>query len=39
MSFIPLVMALLVVPYSIRPRRQGAVGKDVSICIGLIMVY
>jgi lipopolysaccharide export system permease protein len=39
MSFIPLVMALLVVPFSVRPRRQGALGRDVSICIGLIMVY
>lgn len=38
-SFIPIIMALLVIPYSIRPRRQGGLGKDVSFCIFWILFY
>lgn len=39
MSFIPMVMALLVIPYSVRPRRQGGVGRDVAMCMSWIMIY
>ncbi len=39
LSFIPIVMALLVIPYSVRPRRQAGIGKDISFCISMILVY
>ena len=38
-SFIPLVMALLAVPFSVRPKRQGGMGKDLSIALGFIFSY
>jgi lipopolysaccharide export system permease protein len=39
LSFIPMVMSLLVIPYAIRPRRQGGFGRDISLCIAWILVY
>ena len=39
LSFIPIVMSLLVIPYSVRPRRQAGLGKDVSFCIFWILIY
>lgn len=38
-SFIPLVMGLLAIPYSTRPRRQGGLAKDVIICVAWIFAY
>lgn len=38
-SFIPLIMGLLAVPYSVRPKRQGGLGKDLAVCIGWIFSY
>lgn len=38
-SFIPLIMGLLAIPYSIRPKRQGGLGKDLAICLGWIFSY
>lgn len=38
-SFIPLVMGLLAVPFSVRPKRQGGFGKDLMVAIGFIFVY
>lgn len=39
MSFIPLIMGLLAVPYSVRPKRQGGLAKDLSVCLGWIFSY
>lgn len=39
MSFIPLIMGLLAIPYSVRPKRQGGLGKDLSVCLGWIFSY
>jgi lipopolysaccharide export LptBFGC system permease protein LptF len=38
-SFIALIMSLLAIPYCIRPKRQGGVAKDLSICVGWIFAY
>lgn len=38
-SFISLIMGLLAIPYSVRPKRQGGLGKDLAICIGWIFSY
>lgn len=38
-SFIPLVMGLLAIPYSSRPRRQGGLGRDMVICVAWILGY
>lgn len=38
-SFIPLIMGLLAVPFSIRPKRQGGFGKDLSIGLGFVFSY
>ncbi|MBI3542819.1 MAG: LptF/LptG family permease [Deltaproteobacteria bacterium] len=38
-SFIPLIMGLLAIPYSVRPKRQGGLGKDLAICLGWIFSY
>lgn len=39
LSFIPIVMSLLVIPFSVRPRRQAGIGKDISLCISIILIY
>ena len=39
MSFISIVMALLVIPYSVRPRRNGGVGLDLTFCVAWILLY
>lgn len=39
MSFIPLIMGLLAIPYSIRQRRQGGLGRDLSVCLAWIFSY
>ncbi|HRK02561.1 MAG TPA: LPS export ABC transporter permease LptG [Oligoflexia bacterium] len=38
-SFISLVMGLLAIPYSVRPKRQGGLGKDLAVCVGWIFSY
>ncbi|MBN21365.1 MAG: LPS export ABC transporter permease LptG [Bdellovibrionaceae bacterium] len=38
-SFIPLVMCLLGIPFSTRMRRQGGLGKDLGICLGITFFY
>lgn len=38
-SFVPLVMGLLAVPFSVRPKRQGGMAKDLSIALGFIFGY
>lgn len=38
-SFIALIMGMLAVPYSVRPKRQGGLGKDLMVCLGWIFSY
>ncbi len=38
-SFVPLVMGLLAIPYSVRPKRQGGLGRDLGVCVGWIFIY
>ena len=39
MSFIALIMGLIAIPYSVRPKRQGGLGKDISTSVGWIFIY
>jgi len=38
-SFIAIIMGLLAVPFSIRPKRQGGLGKDLMTCVAWIFSY
>lgn len=39
LSFIPIVMCFLAVPFSIGNRREGGVTKDLSLCLGVTFFY
>ena len=39
MSFIPIILGIIAIPYSVRPKRQGGIGKDLTICGGWILGY
>ncbi|MCM2279122.1 MAG: LPS export ABC transporter permease LptG [Oligoflexia bacterium] len=39
LSFIPLVMCVLAVPFSVRNRREGGLAKDLGLCLGLTLFY
>src|SRR5690606_29080764 len=39
LSFIPLVMCILAVPFSVRGRREGGLAKDLGICLGITFFY
>lgn len=39
LSFIPMVMCLLAVPFSVRGRREGGLAKDLGICLGVTFFY
>jgi lipopolysaccharide export system permease protein len=39
LSFIPLVMCILAVPFSTRTRREGGMGRDLALCLGVIFIY
>jgi lipopolysaccharide export system permease protein len=39
LSFIPLVMCVLAVPFATRNRRSGGAGKDLGICLALTFFY
>ncbi len=39
LSFIPLVMCFLGVPFSVRGRREGGVAKDFGICMAITFFY
>jgi lipopolysaccharide export system permease protein len=39
LSFIPIVMCFLGVPFSIRSRREEGTAKDLTICLGLTFLY
>ncbi|MCM2322236.1 MAG: LPS export ABC transporter permease LptG [Oligoflexia bacterium] len=39
LSFIPLVMCVLAVPFSVRNRREGGLAKDLGLCLGITLFY
>lgn len=39
LSFIPMVMCILAVPFSTRNRREGGVAKDLGMCLSLTFFY
>lgn len=39
LSFIPLVMCLLGVPFSVRNRREGGLAKDMASCLAITFFY
>ncbi|HTL12322.1 MAG TPA: LPS export ABC transporter permease LptG [Bdellovibrionota bacterium] len=39
LSFIPLVMAFLAIPFSVRSRREGGTGRDLALCLAITFFY
>ncbi len=39
LSFIPIVMCFLAVPFSLGARREGGVAKDLGLCLGVTFLY
>lgn len=39
LSFIPIIMCLLGVPFSTRTRREGGVAKDLGLCLTVTFFY
>jgi lipopolysaccharide export system permease protein len=39
LSFIPVVMCILGVPFSTRSRREGGAAKDLGLCLGVTFFY
>lgn len=39
LSFIPIVMCFLAIPFSLRGRREGGMAKDLGICLGITFFY
>jgi lipopolysaccharide export system permease protein len=39
LSFIPMVMCLLGVPFSTRSRREGGMAKDLALCLAITFFY
>ncbi len=39
MSFIPVVMCFLAVPFSVSSRREGSIAKDLSLCLSITFFY
>jgi len=39
MSFIPIVMCFLAVPFSLSSRREGGFAKDLGLCLGVTFFY
>ncbi len=39
LSFIPIVMCFLGVPFSVRSRREGGLAKDLGLCLGITFFY
>lgn len=38
-AFVALIMSLLAIPYSVTPKRQGGIGKDLTVCMGWIVAF
>ena len=39
LGFIPMIMCILAVPFSVRNRREGGVARDIGLCLGLTFFY
>jgi lipopolysaccharide export system permease protein len=39
LSFLPMVMGLLAIPFSVGRRREGSVAKDLGICLLVTFLY
>lgn len=39
LSFIPIIMCLLAVPFSVRGRREGGMGRDLGLCLLVSFFY
>lgn len=39
LSFIPMVMCILAIPFSVRTRREGGAARDLGICLGVTFFY
>ena len=39
LSFIPMVMCILGVPFSVRNRREGGIAKDLGFCLSFTFFY
>lgn len=38
-SFIPIIMCLLAVPFSVGRRREGGIAKDLGFCLLMTLIY
>ena len=39
MGFIPIIMCLLGVPFSVGKRRDGSIARDLGLCLGVTFLY
>ncbi|MBC7385724.1 MAG: LPS export ABC transporter permease LptG [Cryobacterium sp.] len=39
LSFIPMVMCILGVPFSVRGKREGGLAKDLGVCLAITFFY
>ncbi len=39
LSFIPIVMCIIGIPFSVRGRREGGLAKDLGICLAVTFFY
>ena len=39
LSFIPIVMCFLGIPFSLRGRREGSMARDLGLCLGITFFY
>jgi lipopolysaccharide export system permease protein len=39
LSFIPIVMCFLGIPFSLRGRREGSIAKDLGLCLAITFFY
>jgi len=39
LSFIPIVMCLIGIPFSVRGRREGGLAKDLAVCLAVTFFY
>lgn len=39
LSFIPLVMCMIGIPFSVRGRREGGLAKDLAMCLAITFFY
>jgi lipopolysaccharide export system permease protein len=39
LSFIPIVMCIIGIPFSVRGRREGGLAKDLGICLAITFFY